>query len=77
MLQKLPFPKWTTPALAILHGSYAEAARLQDEMGHRLGAAYSRLRAGGEQLHEALAFYRSLGANRYIEQITAQLGESA
>jgi hypothetical protein len=63
---------WNEAALAILNGDLAAAADRFREIGSLADEAYARLRAGeaGDraQLERALAFYRSVGALRYIRQ---------
>jgi class 3 adenylate cyclase/tetratricopeptide (TPR) repeat protein len=67
------FPSlWDLAALAILDGEFQDAADRFDQIGSRADEAYARLRAGEEgdrtQLERALAFYRSVGALRYIRE---------
>jgi len=68
-----------------LGGDYAEAAELFAQMGTRPNEAYARLRAAetlvaagrpaeaDEQLEMALAFFRSVGATRYLREAEALL----
>jgi hypothetical protein len=75
-------------AQAIIEGKLAEAADLLTQMGRMAAAARVRLSAaeklieGGhhveasEQLDEALAFYRSVRATRYIRQAEQLLAAS-
>jgi predicted ATPase/class 3 adenylate cyclase len=70
-------PRWNAVGTAILADDLPRAAELLNEIGHRPAEAYARLRAGGDQLHEALAFYRSVGATRYIREAESQLAASA
>jgi class 3 adenylate cyclase len=72
-----PSTRWTDAARAILTGDAAGAADLLAEIGHRPAEAYARLRAGGGNVHRALAFYRSVGAVRYIREGEALLAASA
>jgi class 3 adenylate cyclase/tetratricopeptide (TPR) repeat protein len=69
------FPRWRAVGTAILDGDALRAADLLDNIGLVPSAAYARLRAGGQHVHQALEFYRSVGATRYIraceEAITA------
>jgi anti-sigma-K factor RskA len=70
-------------ARAIIDGRLVEAADVLMEMGRFAAAARVRLRAAetfaaqgrrteaNEQLDNALAFYRSVGATRYIRQAEA------
>ena len=69
--------RWTDAALAILAGDAAGAADLLAEIGHRPAEAYARLRAGGGNVRRALAFFRSVGAIRYIREAEALLAASA
>jgi tetratricopeptide (TPR) repeat protein len=69
--------RWTAAARAILDGKAGKAADLLKEIGHRPAEAYAHLRAGGDHLPEALAFYRSVGATRYIREAESQLAASA
>jgi class 3 adenylate cyclase/tetratricopeptide (TPR) repeat protein len=59
---------WVTTARAILAGDDTAAADLLAEIGHRPAEAYARLRTGGENLPRAIAFYRSVGATRYLRE---------
>ena len=69
--------RWAEVGKAILAGDAAAAADLLSEIGHRPAEGYARLRAGGDQVHQALAFYRSVGATRYIRKAESQLAASA
>jgi hypothetical protein len=69
--------RWAAVAKAILGGDAASAADLLAEIGHRPAEAYARLRAGGAQVQTALAFYRSVGATRYVREAEALLAASA
>jgi zinc ribbon protein len=42
--------------------------REERKIRHRPAEAYARLRAGGDQRNQALAFYHSVGATRYIRE---------
>jgi tetratricopeptide (TPR) repeat protein len=80
VLETAPQVPWVGAAQAILSGQPLRAASLLDEIAFRPGAAYARLRAAESlaregasaaaeaELERALAFYRSVGATRYIEQ---------
>ncbi len=80
---------WRDAAAAILGGSPAEAADLLEAIGDRSGEAQVRLRDAKElvaagrrheadlQLAKALAFYRSVGATRYIREGEALLARTA
>ncbi|MBV9310456.1 MAG: hypothetical protein JOZ73_06480, partial [Solirubrobacterales bacterium] len=69
--------RWAEVAKAILAADAATAADLLSEIGHRPAEAYARLRAGSGQLNQALAFYRSVGATRYIREAELQLAAAA
>jgi len=76
-------------AEAVLDGRWVEAADAYDEIGARPFAALAALRAAealveqgrraeaDEQLLRALAFFRSVGATRYIRQGESLLAASA
>ncbi|MDQ2910244.1 MAG: hypothetical protein M3R39_04410, partial [Actinomycetota bacterium] len=80
---------WVLAALEITRGDFRGAADVLEEMGYRTGEAYARLRAAkqlveagrraeaDEQLHRALAFYREVGATRYVREGEALLAASA
>lgn len=69
--------RWRAVAKAILAGDAAAAAGLLGEIGHRPAEAYACLRAGDPHVQRALAFYRSVGATRYIREGEALLAASA
>jgi class 3 adenylate cyclase/tetratricopeptide (TPR) repeat protein len=71
------FPRWTAVARAILALDPAEAADLLAQIGDQPSEAYARLRAGGEHIHHALSFYKSVGATRYIHEAQTLLAASA
>ena len=74
---------------AMAAGEFAEAARCFAELGVATFEAQARLRAAAdlvaagrrreadEQLARALAFYRSVGATRYIREAEALMAASA
>ena len=76
-------------AEAIIEGRFVEAADVLAEMGRMTAAARVRLRAAetlaeqghrteaNEQLDKALAFYRSVGATRYIREAEALVAATA
>ena len=72
-----PSTRWTAVARSILMGEAEAAAELLAEIGHRPAEAYACLRAGGVNVHRALAFFRSVGAIRYIREAEALLAASA
>jgi class 3 adenylate cyclase/tetratricopeptide (TPR) repeat protein len=81
--------RWLEAAAAIVSGDVAGAARMFGEMGDVSDEAYARLRAAevlaaegrraeaDESLERALAFYRSVGATRYIRESETLLAASA
>jgi tetratricopeptide (TPR) repeat protein len=80
---------WLDAGRAMAAGDFAEAARCFAELGVATFEAQARLRAAAdlvaagrrreadEQLSRALAFYRSVGATRYIREGEALLAASA
>ena len=80
---------WTEAALAELRGDFAAAAIVYDEMGVLFSEAFARSRAAGllvaegrrteadEQLRRSLAFWRSVGATRYIREGESLLAMTA
>ncbi len=69
---------WRTVALEIAAGRFEAAADVLAEMGDVADEAYARLRSGSDdQVQRALAFYRSVGATRYIEEGEALLAATA
>jgi class 3 adenylate cyclase/tetratricopeptide (TPR) repeat protein len=80
---------WLLAARAIAAGDFVRAAGIFSEMGdvsleafYRLCAAEALVAEGrraeaDEQLHAALAFYRSVGATRYVHEGEALLAASA
>ena len=80
---------WVRAAEAVLDGRWTEAAEIYDEMGARPYGALAALRAAemfvgegrraeaDEQLSRALAFFRSVGATRYIREGEALLAATA
>ena len=75
--------KWTVATRAVVRGEYAGAAEMLAQIQTRLHEAYARLRAeekrvmecrrpeADEQLDKALAFFRYVGAARYIAEAEA------
>ena len=58
--------------------AFEAAADVLAEMGDVADEAYARLRSGNDdQVRRALAFYRSVGATRYIEEGEALLAATA
>jgi tetratricopeptide (TPR) repeat protein len=80
---------WVRAATAICSGDFGQAAEVLEEIGYRPGEAYARLRAAKElveagrraeadaQLQRALAFWREVGATRYVREGEALLAASA
>jgi class 3 adenylate cyclase len=80
---------WIEAAKAFVSSRLGEAADRFAEIGARPAEAYSRLRAaealiasgrraeGNEQLQRALAFWRSVGASRYVGEGEALLAKTA
>jgi predicted ATPase/class 3 adenylate cyclase len=81
--------KWVDAALAALADDFGRAADLLDEIGDAVLEAIARLRAAeqliakghradaDEQLQRSLAFWRSVGATRYIREGEALLARTA
>jgi len=84
-----PDVPWARAAGAICSGDFREAADVLGQIGYRPGEAYARLRAArqlvedgrraeaDEQLQQALAFWREVGAMRYVREGEALLAASA
>jgi hypothetical protein len=80
---------WLLAGRAVAEGDFVRAAGIFGEMGASALEAFYRLRAAeqlvaegrraeaDEQLRPALAFYRSVGATRYVRAGEALLAESA
>jgi tetratricopeptide (TPR) repeat protein len=80
---------WLRAVRAIAAGDLPGAAEIYDEMGALSAAAFYHLRAAeqlvaegrraeaDEQLHAAMAFYRGVGATRYVREGEALLAASA
>jgi tetratricopeptide (TPR) repeat protein len=80
---------WTEEVRAYAGGDYLGAAEILRRTGSKPEEAEARLRAaeqlvpegrrpeGDEQLQQALAFYRSVGASRYVQDCEALLAASA
>jgi class 3 adenylate cyclase len=80
---------WLRAVREIAAGDLAGAAKIYDEMGALSAAAFYHLRAAeqlvvegrraeaDEQLHAALAFYRGVGATRYVREGETLLAASA
>jgi tetratricopeptide (TPR) repeat protein len=77
VLARMRSRRWAAVGNAILAGEAGRAADLLHEIGHLPEEAYARLRAGGADVHRALAFYESVDATRYIRVAESQLAASA
>src|SRR4051812_4264136 len=83
------YTRWLDAAAAILEDDLRAAADVLGEIGARPKEAFCRLRAAealvgegrraeaDDQLHRALAFYRSVGATRYVREGESLLAASA
>src|SRR6185437_9585688 len=81
--------RWMTAGLHVVRDELVEAAEVCASMPCRPDEAYARLRAAerfveqgrrreaDEQLARALAFYRSVGASRYVAEGEALLAATA
>jgi class 3 adenylate cyclase/tetratricopeptide (TPR) repeat protein len=89
LLRQMPLSPWKDASIATAEGNYATAAEIFATRGAIEPAAFLRLRAAEQlieagrraeadiHLRQALAFYRSVGATRYIREAEALLRESA
>ncbi|MGB2874635.1 MAG: AAA family ATPase [Gaiellaceae bacterium] len=89
LLAGTPEIRWAGAAAAICSGAFLGAAALLEQIGYRPGEAYARLQAARQlveqgrraeadaELHSALAFYREVGATRYVREGEALLAASA
>jgi hypothetical protein len=80
---------WVEAAAAVCAGEFLRAADLLGEIGYRPGEAYARLRAAKQlveqgrraeadaELQRALAFWREVGATRYVREGEELLAASA
>ncbi len=80
---------WVEAASAISSGELRRATDVLGEIGYRTGEVYARLRVAKQRVEEgrraeadaelnrALAFYREVGATRYVREGEALLAESA
>ncbi|MDQ2981185.1 MAG: AAA family ATPase [Actinomycetota bacterium] len=70
--------RWLDAAGAVAAGDFADAADVYAGIGSLPDEALARLGAGSEaEVRQALSFYRSVGATRYIQQGEALLTASA
>jgi tetratricopeptide (TPR) repeat protein len=89
-LERVPMQsKWVDATRALLSRDFATAAAVYDDMGVLDREALARLRAAeqlvadgrraeaDEQLRKSLAFWRSVGATRYLRQGEALLARTA
>ena len=88
LLQRLPRTRWREAAELVIRGNLAEAAAVVAETGARFAEAFMRVKAGerlvadgrhgeaADQLERALAFWRSVGATRYIRECEKLLAAS-
>ena len=89
LLERSADRPWAEAGIAICTGDFRRAADVLAEIGYRPGEAYARLRAAKElvgqgkraeadaELTPALAFWREVGATRYVRDGEALLAESA
>jgi class 3 adenylate cyclase/tetratricopeptide (TPR) repeat protein len=89
VLEDAPPVPWVEAARKIISGDFARAGEVLGEIGFRPGEAYTRLRgaealaqAGSQaeaeaQLTQALAFYREVGATRFVREGEALLAACA
>jgi class 3 adenylate cyclase len=80
---------WVRAARSICTGDFEAAAEICQEMGYKPGEAYARLRAAEQlvqqgrpaeadvELQRSLAFWREVGAKRYVREGEALLAASA
>ena len=73
-----PTTPWIEAASAIVAGDPLRAAGVYAEMGADPEEAYARMRSGEPaQVERALAFYRSVGATRYVHECEQLLAATA
>ena len=89
LVEGRPHSPWAVAAAAICAGDFRRAADVAQEIGFRPGEAYARLRAARQlveegrraeadvQLRRSLAFWREVGAKRYVREGEALLAASA
>jgi tetratricopeptide (TPR) repeat protein len=69
---------WLRSALAVASRDFHSAGDILGDAGFRAYEAFFRLQAGGEEdVRRALAFYRSVGATRYLREGEALLAPTA
>jgi class 3 adenylate cyclase/tetratricopeptide (TPR) repeat protein len=88
-IARAPSTKWTRAASLWAHDDFSAAAETLFEIGALPDEAYARVRAAEElvrvgrqpeaeeQLERALAFYRSVGARRYVREAEALVAAPA
>jgi hypothetical protein len=70
--------RWSDAALAILDGAFERAAEVFAEIESLPDEAHARMAASDpENVAKALAFWRSVGATRYIREGEAMLAATA
>ncbi len=72
-----PESRWTEAVRAYVAADFVAAAEILGRAGAKPDEAEARLRAGGEHIHRALEFYRSVGATRYVREAESQLAAIA
>ena len=89
LIARVPVTPWTQAIAAVAEGRLEEAVQRLAEVGDVPNEAAIRLRAAAElatagrraeadeHLHKALAFYRSVGATRYVRKGEKLLAKSA
>jgi class 3 adenylate cyclase len=89
LIEQFPATRMNDADLAVVSNDFGRAAQLLEEGGIAFWAAHARLlhgqrlsdegrrREAAEPLERALAFYRSVGATRYIRRAEALLGEAS
>jgi class 3 adenylate cyclase/tetratricopeptide (TPR) repeat protein len=73
--EREPFKSpWARTSVAVAARDFGAAAEVCNEMGARSYEAFFRLQAGGEEdVRRALAFFRDVGATRYIREAEERL----
>jgi hypothetical protein len=77
-LADAPPSRWVDAAGAVVGGEPVRAAEILDRIGAKPEAAYARLRSGEPaEVEHALAFYRAVGAARYVHEAEELLAKTA
>jgi hypothetical protein len=77
-LEGAPATRWFDAVSAIVGGKPVRAAEILDRIGAKPEAAYARLRSGEPaEVERALAFYRAVGAARYVHEAEELLAKTA